>query len=124
MDGHDGLTLERTVCGKLLRAEVRYLDDGVHVLLIGGDRSHIGAISWAEPGKPPETKLFPGHRDNVLSELWAQSIAKALGVRIVVVCGVHYDGATKDMIEAVVRASEALRKEFLARFAYGQEGNS
>lgn len=124
MDGHAGLTLERTVCGKRLEAEACFLDDGVHVLLIGGERSHIGAISWAEPGKPPETKLFPGHRDNVLSEIWAQSIAKALGVRTVVVCGVHYDGATKDMIAAVVRASEELRKEFLSRFACGQEENS
>ena len=122
MDGNAGLTvLERTVCSRPLRAEIRRMDDGIHVLLTGGDRSHIGSISWAEPGDAAHSKVFPGHRDDVLSESWAASIAHAAGVRTAVVCGVHYDNASPTVIDAVVRASEEMRMELVSRICSGTE---
>ena len=48
MDG-DMTVLERPLLGYALRAEARRLDQGVHVLLTGGCRTHIGAVSTAEP---------------------------------------------------------------------------
>ena len=117
MDGHDGLiVLERTVCGKPIRSEVRQLDEGIHVLLTGGDNRHIGAISWVEQGQAAETRVFPGHRDDVLSAPWAEAIAKASGQRTVVVCGIHYDNATPDEIDEIVRVVGEMLREALASF--------
>ena len=114
MDGNAGLILlERTVCGRPLRAEIRRLDEGIHVLLTGGDKSHIGAVSWAEPGEEVRTQVFPGHRDDVLSEPWAESIALAAGQRTLVVCGIHYDNASREDIAEIVRTAGKLLQELL-----------
>ncbi len=116
MEWNGGLTvLERSVCGRLLRAEIRRLDDGIHVLLTGGDRSHIGSISWADPGSAALSQVFPGHRDDALSESWAASVAGAAGVRTAVVCGVHFNDASPAEIDAAVRASEEMCEELLFR---------
>ena len=110
----NSITLERTVVGRPIRAEVRFLDSGLHALITGGDRSHVGAVSWAEPGSPPRSHVFPGHRDQVISERWAGVLAELGRCRALVVCGIHYDSASTETISAVVQASEEMLREVRA----------
>lgn len=114
MDGDDPVTeLVREVLGYPLRVQAQRLDEGVHVLLTGGSRSHIGAVSVAEPGKEPETRVFPGHKDQFIAEPWAKALAEKTGERTIVVCGVHYDGVTRAEIAEILNQAERLLRELL-----------
>ncbi len=89
------------------------LDEGMLVCLTGGCRSHIGAVSTAEPEGTVRTQEFPGHRDQAISAPWAQRLASALGQRVTVVCGIHYDSATPEQIREILQQTDALLGELL-----------
>lgn len=106
------ITDKRSLFGHPIEYELTLLDQGIHVLLAGGAKSHIGAISVAE-GEWAETKTFSGHKDHLLSEPWAKAIAQKTGQRCAVICGIHYDGVSKADIAAIVAAAEELLAELL-----------
>lgn len=99
--------------GYPIRCTVTRLDEGVHVLLTGGCKSHIGAVSTAEPGRETRTQLFPGHKDQYISEPWAKAISEKTGRRACVVCGIHYDDAEKSQIAEILRETDALLEKIL-----------
>ena len=47
---------------------------GIEVLITGGDFAHIGAISIVDPKGEICTKTFEGHKDNFISEEWAEKL--------------------------------------------------
>lgn len=101
----------RQVLGSAIRAEWSRLDDGISVLLTGGQRSHIGAVSVAEPDGTVRTLDFPGHRERVVAEQWAAELATAAGCRAAVTCGIHYDDLTRDGLGLVLQALDEMRTE-------------
>lgn len=114
MDGDERMMeYSEMLFGYPIRCSAERLDSGVHVLLTGGCRSHIGAVSIAEPGKAPVTTVFPGHKDQFISEPWAKALAEKIGQRACVVCGIHYDNAAGEQIEAVMQCADALLAQLL-----------
>lgn len=87
------------------------LDEGLHVLLTGGCRTHIGSISVAERGQELLSTRYPRHKDHVIGDKWAQTLADRFGVRVVVVCGIHYDNLTTDGIDQIVKLSDRMLEE-------------
>lgn len=116
MDG-DGvvITLRESLFGEDIVCTATPLDQGLHVLLTGGHRSHIGAISTGEPGEAADTRIFPGHKDQHISAPWAERLASRLGQRVCVVCGIHYDGATREQIVEILRVTEGMLEDLLSR---------
>lgn len=102
-------------CGEMLVLETVRLDQGMLVLLTGGCRSHIGAVSTGEPEGRVQTQCFPGHRDQVISEPWARRLAAVLGQRVTVVCGIHYHKPTGAQLQEILHTAEALLEELLER---------
>lgn len=100
--------LEETLFGFPIRCQVTRLDDGIHVLLTGGSRTHMGAISTCLPGNAPETRVFPGHKDHYISEPWAKTLAGHFGVPVCVVCGIHYDNASKAQIAEILDCTNGM----------------
>lgn len=100
--------LEEKVMGERITARIQRLDEGMHVLITGGVKSHIGAISYIYPGQPVCTIQFPGHKDGVVSEEWACELHRLLGETVCVECGIHYDNLKKEEIEKVVEISKKM----------------
>lgn len=99
--------------GYPIRCAVTRLEEGVHILLTGGCRSHIGAVSTAEPGGEVQTQLFPGHKDQYISAPWAKAVCEKTGERACVVCGIHYDHAERSQIAEILRETDALLEKIL-----------
>ena len=99
---------ELAVLGRTIRCQWVVLDDGVQILLTGGDLSHIGAVSAAEPDTPARTLLFPGHRDQDLAEPWAETLAAALHCHVCVTCGIHFDNLSREGLSEVLAAAQIL----------------
>lgn len=100
-----------TVLDRPIRAELTFLDEGVHVLLTGGCLSHIGSVTVAEAGGTEQTIDLPGHREAEVSRLWAASLAARLRCRVAVTCGIHYDGLTRQQLKIVLEGLDALLRQ-------------
>lgn len=101
---------EKIVLGHPIRAELTALDRGVHILLTGGERTHVGSLSICnEDGI--QTLEFRGHKEGMISALWARRLYQAWDIPVTVACGIHYDRATKEEICLIVEAAGEMLEE-------------
>ena len=107
------VTLTETVLGRPLTLRAEPVGEDLLLLVTGGDSPHIGSLTAAAPGIGPESFVFPGHRDEAVGELFAARLAPLFPGRVAVVCGIHYDGITREGIEAVLSAGERLALRLL-----------
>lgn len=107
------ISLQETLFGLPITCTATVLDGGLHVLLTGGCRTHTGAVSLCRPKEAPTTISFPGHKEQIISESWAKFLADALEKEVCVVCGIHYDSATGDEIQEILRKTELMSKALL-----------
>ena len=94
--------------GYAIQARCTVLDSGLHILVIGGSKTHVGAISYCFPGEPVQTIQFPAHRDGVVSARWAERLCSQTNAPVTVACGIHYDNVSKAEINEIVRTTEHL----------------
>ena len=120
-------------------------------VLCGGGASHIGAVALAAPNDghaqqadaPPlpgragqagqanqpeqvgqvETRLLalPGHREDVLAQRMAQSMAEALHCAVCVSAGIHYDNITRAEIQQVEQMAHDLTQRCIAALTKDSE---
>lgn len=105
--------MKRTLFGADIAAQVTVLDEGVHVLLTGGECTHVGAVALARNGELLACPSFPGHREQVVCERWARSLSEHTGGCAAVACGIHYDHITPEGIQAVLDVCDKLLEETL-----------
>ena len=116
MDGDAAMTLTTTILNRTVTCTVTPLDDGIHVLLAGGDKGHIGAVSVCDPGAAPETMTCRGIKEQYIAVPMVQkAIADAAGQRCCTVCGIHYDNATPQQISAVMEGCDGLLSQLLTQ---------
>lgn len=111
--------LERTLYGRRIFAEVTVLDDGLHILLAGGERTHVGATALAQGGALLACPAYPGHKEQTVCERWAQELSCHTGGCVTVCGGIHYDNATKEQIAEILHVCGELLREGENRLAQG-----
>ena len=97
-----------TCLGFPVSAEVLWLDDGADIGITGGCRTHVGAVTLAEPDGTLRTLLRDSHRDDMVSERWASVLAERWQVPVCVRCGIHYEGVSRERIDQIVSAAQML----------------
>ncbi len=107
----DSIKVSRTVLGYEIRGELTALDSGYLVTLLGGCASHVGAVTAADPGGRSKTLQRPGHREAVVSERWAAALCRTLNAPVTVLCGVRYDGPSREEIAHIVDECGRLLEE-------------
>lgn len=100
--------LEDVLMGEKIFVRAVKLDEGMQVLIAGGEKSHIGAISYARPDEPIETIQFPGHKEGIISSTYARTLSERLKETVCAECGIHYDNLKKEQIEQVVKVCQKL----------------
>ena len=109
------MRLECEVLGQTIRAEALRLDEGWDVCVFGGSRSHVGAVTLAEPDGSVQTLLRRDHRDDVLSVRWAKALAQRWNAPVCVRAGIHYDKIGRAEIDGILSACEALLQSMMER---------
>lgn len=99
--------------GKIISCQVQVTEEGIQVLLAGGDKAHIGAVSIADSNGERMTRCFPGHREDTISEKWSTEINKKTAVPVVVSVGIHYDHANREEIRGILEKTDTLLSEIL-----------
>lgn len=103
-----------------LRASARWIGGDLLVVIWGGERPHIGAVSLAQPRpslKDPEIMsatasviCVVGHKEDDLVKESSEFLAAALNTRVVVTAGIHWDNLDEEGLRAVIQNSHALVK--------------
>lgn len=109
--------LKRTLFGADITAQVTVLDEGVQVLVFGGTRPHIGAVSVVNMAGEISTTQFPGHCDGVVSHAWAKALMEAGYNPAVVTAGIHYDQIEKADIFTVLDLNNSLIRSALEKIS-------
>lgn len=105
--------VQRVVQGYVMEASVMKMPNDIHIVVTGGCCPHIGAISVFEAGEQIESIQFEGHKDEAVSKAWAEQLSLSYPLKITVACGIHYDNATKELIQEVVTQSKELLNEVI-----------
>jgi hypothetical protein len=74
----------------------------------GGERSHIGGVVIAEPGKKVKAVRFTGHYDDIVLAPIAEAACKKYRTKVVAVGGMHVENATKQEIDLLVENCKKL----------------
>ena len=109
------LECEVRALGLPIRAAAVRLDEGWDVSVLGGSRSHVGAVTLAEPDGDAQTLLRPGHRDDAVSVRWARALARRWNAPVCVRAGIHYDGVGRAGIGRIMLACDALLEAMMER---------
>lgn len=110
------LSFERQALGLPINVTLSGCGNDTLVKITGGCSPHIGSVSVAywDSGEPVlRTLLLPGHRDDVVSDMFAEGLSRKLGATVTAVCGIHYEAPGRDGIEAVLACTRELLDEVL-----------
>lgn len=114
MDGNVRMfSLSASVREKEISAFVILLEEGIHVSVFGGDKSHIGAVCVVDPEGNCSSIQFPGHRDGVIASRWAKALSAAGYSPAAAEAGIHYDQIDSAGIDEIVTASDYLLEQVL-----------
>ena len=108
------MKLKRIVSGYPIRAEIKKLDEGWDIGIFGGCKTHVGAVTLAEPDGTVHMLERPCHRDGFVSGHWASELAQMLKAPICVRCGIHYDNATKEQLAEITAGCDEILRELMA----------
>lgn len=99
------MVIKKHLYGKDICFSVEQTGADFLVTITGGDRPHIGAAAMGIPceinkaaASSASTITVPGHKDYIVAQQAAEILSKELGTNVAVCCGIHYDGATEEMI--------------------------
>lgn len=107
------MKLEKTVIGYPIRAEIHRLDCGWDIGIYGGCSTHVGAVTLAEADGTWQTCKREHHKDDLISQHWAATLAKLLQAPVCVRCGIHYDHATKEQLAAITASCDEMLREWI-----------
>ena len=110
------LRLTKEVLGFELVVTAAQMGEDWLVTVTGGDTPHIGTTSfaWMDEGELVLKSLVcPTHKDHIVGEHYARTLAPLVKSRVLVVAGIHYDGITTEHIAHVVEASSCLLNELV-----------
>jgi len=97
--------------------------NGLHGLLTGGEKSHVGGVVLALPrpslsGKGWSTDVYitpvPGHKDVDVARTVADTLARALQCPVVVTAGIHSDNLRPEELSEIIDHCDTLIQTALA----------
>ncbi len=106
-----------------IMAEVRFIGEDILVSVWGGTKPHIGSVAVAQtrpslkdPRRSSATSSvinLPGHKDDIVSRMFAERISSAMNTCCIVTAGIHVDNASDEELSKILRNCEALCSQIL-----------
>lgn len=128
MDRH-AIELEAEYRGLPITFRATRLGDDLLVVLAGGEKPHIGSVVLAEaqPSSADDSHRSvtsqvlnrPPHKEEAVARPAAEVLAGRLGVPVLVVSGIHYQGLNAEGVEAVKAICRELVERYLSAVAPG-----
>jgi gallate decarboxylase subunit D len=101
-----------------LEASAQWIGGDLLVAIWGGEQPHVGAVALAQPRpslKDAETTsatasvlCVVGHKEDTVVKMASESLSAALGTRVVVTAGMHWEKLDAEGIRTVVQRVESI----------------
>lgn len=97
--------------------------NGIHGLLTGGEKPHVGGVVLALPrpsisGKGWSADIYitpiPGHKDVDVARTVAETLARELRVPVTITAGIHSDHLCLEELEEIISHCDTLIQTALA----------
>ncbi len=95
-----------------LHMRALFMGQDLCILLDGGHKPHIGAVSTAHPDKQ-ETFCLPSHKEDILATDIALTLQQEFGCTVTCLCGIHLQDITRHEIDVVYRLSQELVQKLI-----------
>lgn len=112
------INLSKTLGRVNIDLKATYVGEDLIIIISGGDRPHIGAVSYG--GEGLENKEFEkniivygNHKEYIISQRFSQKIGEVFKGNYIISAGIHLDNITKEEIEIVKMLSEELLEEII-----------
>ncbi len=120
-----GIQAEKSCLGGSITAKAERMGEDLCVIVTGGDGPHFGAVSLGiarksltgsgEVSATVSTMNMTGHKDDEVGNAFAKRLAATFNCRVVVACGIHFDGAGEAELAAVRHAADELLADLVAK---------
>ena len=104
-----------------ISARMGSIGKDVILLIGGGQKPHAGCVVVCEPDKASggvttSVHTFTTHREEQVARPIAEAVCRKTRSRVVCVCGIHVEKASKKDIETLVKNTDELGKRILKCF--------
>ena len=104
-----------------IRACAERIGNDAVIMIGGGEKPHAGCVVICEPDKATgkvtaSVHNFTTHREEVVARPIAEAICRKIKARVVCICGIHVNNASKKEIALLVKNTELLGKRLLKCF--------
>lgn len=106
------IKIEKTYQDITIKLEVMSAGDDLCVLITGGDKPHIGAISLYTKEDGIKTISAKNHKDYIINEMFLNNLKDDIKNNISVSCGIHLDNIKENQIISIYEICNSIFKEF------------
>ncbi|MHA2002635.1 MAG: prenylated flavin chaperone LpdD [Candidatus Thorarchaeota archaeon] len=119
------MMFEKQAGRHIIYLEAKSIGKDLLVTIFGGDEHHIGGVAVAYPTKSHyrdastisvNSITLPGHKDYVVANSSAEKMCKELARPVVSTVGIHYDAATPEEIQGIIKVVDSLVDEAILHY--------
>lgn len=109
-----------------VHAKIFELGPDCLVILWGGTRPHVGAVGIAQvrPSLRDPIQLsatssvftFVGHKEDMISKIMSEELAKRLGRNTIVAAGIHWDDLTDTDIKSITELCQSIMEQIVVKY--------
>jgi hypothetical protein len=119
------MMFEKQAGRHIIYLEAKSIGKDLLVAIFGGDEHHIGGVAVAYPTKSHyrnastisvNSITLPGHKDYVVANSSAEKLCKELARPVISTVGIHYDAATTEEIQEIIKVVDDLVDEAILHY--------
>lgn len=105
------IKVERNYKDINIKLEAVFAGNDLCVLITGGDKPHVGAVSVYSKEEGIKTISLKNHKDYIIGETFINSINDIFNGNISVSSGIHIDNISKQQIDDVYKCCNSIFKK-------------
>lgn len=84
------------------------------VMLMGGDKPHLGAVTVGSGSESLKTFAFDTHKENIITELFSSRLKREYTGNFAVCCGIHLNNISQEEIQLVIQLCRDMAEDLCA----------
>ncbi len=97
----DMIEIKRTKGRVGLKLNAIHLGEDLCIIITGGDRPHLGAVTVGSKDVEASTFCFPNHKEDHITKVLYELFTASFDKNVVLCCGIHVDNIMKSEIDTI-----------------------